>query len=221
MNDILKGYVNNSTSLKKWHKKSIEKQRRKWTIQLFIIVLVLIGSPIASLGNDMEPLLWEVEKEQKVILHPALCDISPGQDNPFILRVNLRMIPQKPDRCLENAYIKVFNFFEGPDIKNVFLKISLAKVGGSPSKEQDKGIPPTGRAIVQEPVSGSSIEVRIEEANEEDFTAFLQELPSKKMEEVKQGLGRRYWIVLEMKNPEEPEICLQVGIEDTRLIPLR
>lgn len=222
MNDTLKAYVNNSTSLKKWHKKTIEKQRRKWTIQLFIMVIVLIGSPISSLGNDFEPLPGKVEMKHKVTLHPALRDISPEQYNPVVLRVNLRKIPQKPDRCLENAYIKTLYFIPGAEKKHAFHKFSLAKVDGSPSKDQDKGILPTGRAIVNESVTGSPIEVRIEEANEDDFKAFLQDLPSKKMAEVKQGLGPdRYWIVFEMKNPQEPGTCLWVGIEDIGWIPLR
>jgi len=222
MNDILRAYLNNSTSLKKLHKKTIEKESRKWTIQLFIMVIVLIGSPISSLGNDSEPLPGKVEKKYKVTLHPSLRDISPEQHNPIVLRINLRKIPQKPDRCFENAYIKTLYFIPGAEKKDAFLKFSLAKVDGSLSEDQDKGILPTGRAIVKESVSKSPIEVRIKEANEDDFKAFLQNLPGKKMEEVKRGLGPdRYWIIFEMKNPQEPGTCLWMGIEDLGWIPKR
>lgn len=225
MKEIRKAYGNNSTSLADAHTQPGRKQGRKWTIGLIIALLGLIGSPVVSLGNDPQPIpLLPGERIEKVELLPALGDTRLEQLHHLSLRVSLAKSPKTPSHCLAHAYVRLaYTTMEQGvmHVRYVPVKIMLAAFNGSPPKDPDEKIP-TGRAIARDPITGSPIEVRIEKANEEDLAAFLDGLSSEKREKLERGLGPdQCRILLEMKSPRDPEICLWVGIVHTLFEPLK
>ncbi|MBI1987496.1 MAG: hypothetical protein HYS70_04020 [Nitrospinae bacterium] len=209
-----------------------EHQMTKQAAALSILMFLLLGFPMVSLGNGPEelsppgsgtPSKGTVKKEPEVQLIPIMRDgrLRPFQDlQPF--GVHVQGPSQTQGKCLESAYV-MYHYFDSvkQKQKEAPLKISLAKVSSSSSKASDTNIS-VGKAVIIDPITKSGIEIRIKEASQKEFSAFTQTLSEKRREKLKRGFQHNLQphISFDFKHPQIAGRCLRVELVHRPPVPL-
>jgi len=172
---------------------------------LSLAALALIASPMMASANGPEPLLLRALRKPGGSLPDGW--VSP-------LDVHLHKPSQIPGPCPAHAYVK-YLYFRGTGVPPVEipLRITLSRSAQPPSPEKIL----TGLRVVADPVRPeASIEIRLEEGTQEEYSVFLQKLSAGLREEVERGihLGRESSLEIDVKHPDASGTCLQVHVSN-------